>query len=170
MKRLLLLTLLVAVSLGAAPNPVTTVILVRHAEKASQDDDTPLSAIGLARANELARVLASVKVDAIYTTQFKRTKETAAPLAQALGLTPIERRTGETYAAELAKHILAENRGQTVVVVGHSNTTLPVLRALGATGELPAIPESQFDNLFVLTDVAGATPNVVALRFGAVAR
>lgn len=172
MKRAVLLSLvaaLLAMSLAAAPNPVTTVILVRHAEKASQEDSSPLTPAGTERAQELARVLAGVKVDAIYTTQFRRVQDTAAPVAAALGMTPIVRNTGPTYAADLAKHILAENRGQTVLVVGHSNTTIAVLKALGASDVTP-MPESQFDNLFVLTDVDGAAPKVVALRYGVVAR
>lgn len=172
MKRVGLLAViaaLLATSLFAAPHPVTTVILVRHAEKASQEDDSPLTAAGTERAKELARVLAGVKVDAIYTTQFRRVQDTAAPTATAMGVTPIVRNTGSTYATDLAKHILKENRGQTVLVVGHSNTTIAVLKALGAT-DVASMPESQFDNLFVLTDVEGAAPRLVALRYGAVAR
>jgi broad specificity phosphatase PhoE len=172
MKRLALLfavAVLSALSLAAAPNPVTTVILVRHAEKASQADDSPLTAAGTERANELARVLAGVKVDAIYTTQFRRVQDTAIPIATALGITPIVRNTGATYAADLAKHIRDTHAGQTVLVVGHSNTTIAVMKALGAT-EVTPMPESEYDNLFVLTDVDGAAPKVVALRFGAAAR
>lgn len=182
MKRIALLfaaAVLLATSLAAAPNPVTTVILVRHAEKASQEDNSPLTPAGTERANELARVLTGVKVDAIYTTQYRRVQDTAAPTATAMGVTPVVRQTGPTYAAELAKRILTENRGQTVLVVGHTTTTIGLLRALGAseaallkalaTGDT-TMPESQYDNLFVLTDADGAAPNVVALRYGAAAR
>lgn len=169
MKRALLLALAFTVSLSAAPNPVTTVILVRHAEKASQDEDPPLSLEGVKRAHALARTLAGVKLDAIYITQFKRTRDTAAPVAQASGLNAIVRNTGETYATDLAKHILAEHRGQTVLVIGHSNTTVSVMRALGATN-VQTIAESEYDNIYVLTDVDGAAPKVIALRYGAVAR
>jgi hypothetical protein len=56
-----------------------------------------------------------------------------------------------------------------VLVVGHSNTTVDVLRALGVT-ELPSIPESQFDDLFVCTLVDGAPAKLVALRYGNVTR
>ena len=182
MKRAVWLSLvaaLLAMSLAAAPNPVTTVILVRHAEKASQADDTPLAPAGTERARELARVLTGVKIDAIYTTQYLRTKETAAPTATALGITPAERKTGPAYAADLAKHIRTEHRGQTVLVVGHTTTTMNLLKAFGAseavllkalgTGDT-TMPESQFDNLFVLTDADGSAPNVVALRYGVAAR
>ncbi len=172
MKRVILVFLLAALlatSLAAAPNPVTTVILVRHAEKASQEDDSPLTAAGTERAKELARVLAGVKVDAIYMTQFRRVQDTAAPVAAAFGMTPIVRNTGATYAADLAKHIRATHAGQTVLVVGHSNTTINVMKALGAS-DVASMPESEYDNLFVLTDVEGAAPKVVALRYGVVAR
>jgi broad specificity phosphatase PhoE len=171
MKRILLLAvlvMLVALSLTAAPNPVTTVILVRHGEKTSPDADE-LSADGQKRAQELARVLAGLKLDAIYTTQFQRTKDTAKPTATALQITPAVRETGANYPKDLAAHIRAAHVGQTVLVVGHSNTTVDVMRAFGAV-DLPTIPESQFDNLFVLTDVAGAAPKVVALRYGVEAR
>ena len=172
MKRIALLwavAVLLATSLAAAPNPVTTVILVRHAEKASQEDDSPLTPAGTERAKELARVLAGVKIDAIYTTQFRRVQDTASPIATALGMTPVVRNTGPTYATDLAKHIRATHAGQTVLVVGHSNSTINLMKALGATDVSP-MPESEYDNLFVLTDVEGAAPKVVALRFGAVVR
>jgi broad specificity phosphatase PhoE len=182
MKRIALLVAvaaLFAMSMAAAPNPVTTVILVRHAEKASQEDNSPLTPAGTERAKELARVLAGLKVDAIYTTQFRRVQDTAAPIATAAGLTPVVRQTGPAYAADLAKRILTENRGQTVLVVGHTTTTIALLKALGATDSAlvtalgtgnTTMPESQFDNLFVLTEVDGAAPKVVALRYGVVAR
>lgn len=169
MKRLALALALLATSLTAAPNPVTTVILVRHAEKATQEDASPLAApAGTDRAKELARVLTAVKVDAIYTTQFRRVQDTAAPVAQALGITPLVRNTGATYAADLAREIRERHRGQTVLVVGHSNTTVAVMKALGA--DVPKIEETEFDNFYVLTDVDGAAPKVVALRYGAIAR
>jgi broad specificity phosphatase PhoE len=171
MKRIVLLTLLAAVlapSLLAAPK-VTTVLLVRHAEKASMDEDPPLSAAGVARAKELARVLASVPVRAIYITQYVRTAMTAQPFADAVSIKPIVRKTGKTYAAELAKEILAEHAGQTVLVVGHTTTTAAMLRAFGVP-DVAVIEESTFDNLFVCTLVEGAPPVVTALRYGVAAR
>lgn len=168
MKPLALALALLTTSLAAAPVPVTTVILVRHAEKASQEDASPLTPAGTERAKELARVLTAVKIDAIYTTQFRRVQDTAAPVAQALGLTPVVRNTGPTYAADLANVIREQHRGQTVLVIGHSNTTISVIKALG--GDAPKIEESEFDNFYVVTDVDGALPKVVALRYGAVAR
>src|SRR5262245_34068932 len=67
------------------------VILVRHAEKActNSDDDPPLSQAGKKRAEALAAALASAGVKRVITTDFRRTNETAGPLAQALALQPV---------------------------------------------------------------------------------
>ena len=172
MKRIALLLLLSLFATSVAAEAVTTVILVRHAEKVpSESDDPPLSEAGTVRANELARVLTGARVSAIYATQFKRTQYTAAPLAKALELEPklIEARKKTTYAADVVRDILQHHVGETVLVVGHSNTTVDVLRELGVK-ELPEIPESQYDDMFVVTVMRGAEPRMVALRYGAVRR
>src|SRR5215213_9019578 len=102
MKRLALCAslLLMTVSCHAA----TTIILVRHAEKAvSTSADMALSEAGAARANELARVLGGARIGAIYTTQYLRTRQTVAPLAKALGIEPVSIETGKTYPAEVVR-------------------------------------------------------------------
>ena len=162
--------LLFAASLTAeagVQNQVTTVILVRHAEKAASTtmtNDVPLSDAGRARAAELARVLAGTHIDAIYTTQFARTKQTAEPLAKAHGVNPIV-----ADPAQMADIVRTKHAGQTVVIVGHSNTTPDVIRALGIASP-PAIADSEFDDLFIVTLAPGVTPKLIALRYGAAAR
>ncbi|MEO8380244.1 MAG: phosphoglycerate mutase family protein [Acidobacteriota bacterium] len=150
---------------------ITTVILVRHAEKNLNPAlvDPPLTPEGLARAIELAHVLAGTKVDAIFTTPFTRTRQTAAPLADVKKLVPVEVKTGPDYATDVAAKIRANHKGKTVVVIGHSNTTQQVIQALGIA-DAPAIPESQYDNLFIVTIAEGLEPRLVSLRYGAVAR
>ncbi|HEX8152566.1 MAG TPA: phosphoglycerate mutase family protein, partial [Thermoanaerobaculia bacterium] len=145
----------------------TTVILVRHGEKATADPDTLLSDAGSARAKELARVLAGAGVTAIYTTQYQRTRLTAKPLADALKLEPVVVSSGATFAKELAKRIREQNAGGVVVVVGHSNSTADLARELGAAN-VPSIPETQFDDLFVVT--LGEKVSFVPLRYGAATR
>ena len=163
--------LLTAAATFAATTNVTTVILVRHGEKVTEGmaNDPPLSAAGVARAAELARVLADANVAAIYTTPFRRTRDTAAPIAAALKLTPIEVASGKSYPADVVAKILADHAGETVLVVGHSNTTPDVLRQLGIANP-PSIADSQYDDLFVVTLATGAAPRLVRLRYGAVAR
>jgi len=163
--------LLAAAASFAATTQVTTVILVRHGEKVTEGmaNDPPLSGAGAARAAELARVLADANVAAIYTTPYHRTRNTAAPLAAALKLTPIEVAAGKSYPADVVAKILADHAGETVLVVGHSNTTPDVLRQLGIANP-PAIADSQYDDLFVVTLATGMPPRLVRLRYGAAAR
>lgn len=161
-----------ALLLALLPVPVsdlTTVILVRHAEKvASTGDDPALSETGAARAAELARILADVPVDVIYTTQFLRTRDTAAPLAKARGLEAVVVTAGKTYATEMAKIIREKHAGKTVLVVGHSNSTSNLLRELGVKNP-PSIDETRYDDLFIYT-ISGNTSRLVPLRYGAPAR
>ena len=177
MRRLsVFLAVMTAFSAVAGAPRLTTVILARHAEKADSSADTSLSAAGASRATELARVLAGTPIAAVYTTQYARTRETAAPVAAAMKLTPVAVDAGgvmqggkKGYALEMADRIRRDHIGQTVLVVGHSNTTIDVMKALGVSNP-PFIPEPQFDDLFVVTFIEGAAPSVVALRYGAVAR
>jgi broad specificity phosphatase PhoE len=152
---------------GATVPPVTTVILVRHAEKTvsgPMSADVPLSEAGLTRANELARVLSGAGITAVYTTPYARTRSTAGPIASKLGLEPIEVDAGGGYADALAKELLGKQAGKTVLVVGHSNTTPQLIRKLG--GVVSDIGDSEYDNLYVVT-IAGSSTSVVRLHYGA---
>ena len=133
---------------------ITTVILVRHAEKAGAGGDVPLSPAGIARANELVRVLAGTSIAAIYVTPYIRTEQTAQPLATAHHLDPVIAKNMDTYPRDVASAILRDHKGQTVVVIGHSNTTPQVIRTLGVANP-PEIADSEYDDLFVVTVVDG---------------
>ena len=144
--------------------PLTTVILVRHAEKAGPSGDVPLSEIGKQRAIELARVLSGTHLDAIYTTPYHRTRQTAAPVATPRHLDPIEVKPEDTVARIRKDHL-----GKTVLVVGHSNTVPNTLKQLGIP-EPPEIPDSAYDDLFIVTLGEAFEPRLVTLRYGAAAR
>ena len=165
MTRVLALAALLTIAASAAwaAEAPTTVLLVRHAEKAKGEGRDPaLTARGTARAQALARALGPVPVAAIYSTPFKRTQATAAPTAAAKGLsvqvTPAER----GFPKALAERILREHRGRTVLVVGHSNTLGPTLAALDA-GPTFTLDESEFGDLFVATVPARGPGSVVRL-------
>jgi TonB family protein len=146
------------------PSPLTTVILVRHAEKGTVPaSDPPLSEAGRQRAQNLSRILGANPITAIYTTPYARTRETAAPLAAAVHLKPVEMATGETYARDIVQRV-HQQRGGTHVVVGHSNTTREVLRAFGIT-DAPEIAESEYDNLYVLTFGPMVETRLLKLRY-----
>lgn len=109
-------------------------ILVRHAEKASAPREDPgLSAAGQARAQALAQVLADRGIAAVLTSPLRRTRETAAPVAEAAGVQPraigFEGGTAAHVAAVVAA--VREQPAGAVLVVGHSNTVPAILAALG---------------------------------------
>jgi phosphohistidine phosphatase SixA len=146
---------------AAAEDELATVFLVRHAEKVEIGDDPALSEAGEERAEALANLLRDAGIGAIYTTDYVRTRETAAPLASmlGLGLTLYEPEKLEELAAEIRQ------RGGRCLVVGHSNTT-PFLTALlgGDPGE-PIDEESEYDRLYVVTMAPGGVVSTVVLRY-----
>jgi len=158
--------------LGATVEPAegpTTVVVVRHAERADvADRDPPLSAEGAARAEALAEALADAGVSAIYATPYRRTRDTAAPLARRLGLeireTAVEGGI-EAHAREVARRAAAENPGGVALVVGHSNTVPAIVSAL--TGlEIPALSEDAYGDLFIVQVQAAGRARLIRARFG----
>lgn len=137
-----------ALALPAAAMP-DLVVLVRHAERATEPAGDPaLTPAGEQRAQALAQALAGLRVNAILTTQFRRTRDTAAPLAKALGVQP---RVVEARGAAHVQAVADAVRAQTgvVLVVGHSNTVTAVLAALGGP-KLADLCETSFHHAFVL--------------------
>lgn len=145
---------------GAPASAQKAVFLVRHAEKVDESDDAALSEAGLARARSLAEALGSAGVTAIYTTQYQRTRKTAEPLAQKLGLTPNV--VGDSN--QLVRRLRAENAKDVVLIVGHSNTLPEILRALGHPESI-TIASQEYDNLFVLVPQSGEPPTLLRLHY-----
>ncbi|MFZ2489289.1 MAG: phosphoglycerate mutase family protein [Anaerolineae bacterium] len=123
----------------------TEVLLVRHADRQGQSD--ALSAAGLVRAEELGHLLESSGIRAIYTSDAARTQQTALPVAELLGLTPVEMDASDV--AGLVRVIRTRHAGQKVLVVGHSNTLPQIVAALG--GPAITISSNDYDNLYTLT-------------------
>ncbi len=140
------------------------VFVVRHAERADAGmaagtvADPDLSDAGRARAEALAAMLKDARIAAIYVTEFKRTRQTADPLARRLGIEPIVVSSKDTNG--LVAQLKSANGN--VLVVGHSNTVPAIAKALG-TDEHIAIGDAEFDNLLIVTP--GATPSVLRLRY-----
>jgi len=147
------LALVVWVAASSPADAQSAVILVRHAEKAAAPaNDPPLTPAGLARAQALAEALAETRVDAVISTQYRRTRETAAPVAAARGLDPQIVATGGDTAAHVqavAAAVKARGAGEVVLVVGHSNTVPAIITALGGPA-MPALCDPEYANLFVL--------------------
>ena len=140
----LLAALLAACATGTPGDGATTFIVVRHAEKAADGSDDPgLSPAGHARAAALAELLADAPLHAVYATGFRRSRETAAPTARAHGLA-ITGYDAQAEAGSLVRHLRADHRGRSVLVVGHSNTVPGIVAALCGCDVEP-MDESEYD-------------------------
>jgi len=152
-------------------NRPALVLLVRHAEKAHhQGEDPALTAAGEERALALAEALHDAGVTHIITTQLRRTRDTAKPLADELGIQaevfPVSTRWEglEEHARRVADAV-RRHPGGIVLVVGHQNTVPLIIEALGGP-HLPDMGDPVYDNLFVL--VPGPTKaRLVRSRYGA---
>ncbi len=168
-----IIVLYTAIAIGLAwffeSQATTTIIFFRHAEQTSHDEaDPPLSEAGQRRVAELTRQLVDADVvagiDAIYSTPYIRSLETARPIADQLDL-PIN-----SYAAddteEILDTILKNHKGKIILVIGHSNT-LPVLIAnLGASKKVPAIAQNEFDNIYIISIPWFGKTKTIRLRIG----
>jgi phosphohistidine phosphatase SixA len=132
----------------------TTVIVIRHAEKATvSEPDPPLSAAGEARAALLAQMLGDTRgpgrLDAIYISSALRNRMTAAPLAGRLGITPIVAPTDDPKG--LVHRMLRENSGKRVMVIGHVNTVPEIVAALSGRSDIPQLDEKDFGTMYIVT-------------------
>ena len=152
-----LLTWLALTCTAAAIDNV--IVLVRHAEKVDDSRDAELSETGRARAGVLAGLLKDMKIDKIYSSDYIRTRDTAGPLAEALGL-ELELYDPGDLEALATKLRAAEGR---ILVVGHSNTTP---RLVGLIGGEPGtdIAVDEYDRLYIVVTGSGA-PVTSLLRF-----
>ncbi len=141
---------------GDASGAPLVVLLLRHAEKAgTPKDDPPLTAAGRDRADALARLLADAGVTHLYSSEYRRTRETLQPLASRLSL---DIRTLPARRIEaIVEAIQALPPGSVVVLAGHSNTLPSLLRSFGVTSdgigrldERGFIPDDVFDRLYIL--------------------
>lgn len=146
--RTLLMSILFTLGTGLIAQD-TTIVMVRHAEKASATDpDSLLSDVGQQRAVALVSQLAAFKPTVLYVSERRRTQQTMAPTAKYLGLQP---RIHSSDAPEtLAAEILKLHRGCTVAVAWHHGPHEAFAKALGVTIPLPAWTASTFDRIWLI--------------------
>ena len=147
----------------------TTIVFVRHAEKAlTPADDPGLNEAGQRRAAELARQLAGVDVvagiDAVYATSYRRSVETAKPIADALKLQvrSYDADDTEKFLDELVK----EEKGKVILVVGHSDTVPAMIGNMGASKRVPAIADDEYDNIYIVSIPWFGKTKTLRLRYG----
>jgi phosphohistidine phosphatase SixA len=171
MKRMLigsicLIHLLLATAASAADKQI--IFVVRHAERAdagstdarSMSADPPLSAAGKARAERLAAMLGDAHVAHVFTTELRRTRETAAPLAAAVPVEPVAVPSKDVDG--LVARVSAAKGAS--VVVGHSNTVPEILKKLGVSESIH-IDDDEFGDLFVVVRGGPGDVTLVKLKY-----
>jgi broad specificity phosphatase PhoE len=168
MKNTLIFLLILGFHFTAKCQTVTTFYLVRHAEKVTTDPsnkDPLLTENGQKRATDLAKKLKKKKITAIYSTDFQRTKLTAKPLSDKLKIDT------KIYNAKLLKEftssVLKENTGGNILIVGHSNTVLETIEALGGKRPFTEITEQDYDYFFTVNIEENGTVKVAFEHYGA---
>lgn len=169
MKKILFLLLFFALSLQGQNKSTTTIYLVRHAEKVTDDPtnkDPMLTQKGEDRAIALAKALKKIAIHNIYSSNYKRTIATVSPIAKKL------KKEIKIYDLKQLKieadAILKDNKGKIVLVVGHSNTILETIEALGGKRPIESISDQEYDYLFKLSIAADGTTAVKVMHYGAI--
>ena len=139
------------------------IFLVRHAEKTADKTDPGLTQAGKARALALAHRLGGEGITHIHSSDFIRTRDTAEPLAVKMGL-EVEIYDPRDLPAIAAKLKATPGRH---LVVGHSNTTPPLVELLGGDGGTPIVEAAEYDRLYIVTTKAGEPVKSYLTRYGA---
>jgi len=172
-RRIQIIVIYTAIAVGLAwffeSQATTTIIFVRHAEKAAEPANNPgLTEAGRRRAAELTRQLVDADVvagiDAIYSTPYRRNLETARPVADALGLV-IHQYDPDDNEAVLAD-ILKTYKGKIILVVAHSDTLPTLIADLGASKKVPPIAEYEYDNIYIISIPWFGKTKTIRLRYG----
>lgn len=165
MNKLIISFALILFSVGAmAQSELTTIILVRHAEKGVDEGGDPdLTEVGEARAKELVRVLKEQSIDGIYSTPFKRTRQTVAPLAESKSL---EIQDYNPFKMEEVVELISNSKGKTLVFSGHSNTTPALINQIIKEDKFKSLDESDYDNLYIVTFTELGHAKVTVLEYG----
>jgi len=143
----------------------TVVYLVRHAEKITGENagrDPALTDAGKARAETLANLLRDKNITKVYSSNYIRTRDTAAPTAEMFG---VEIELYNPRDVPTLAGVIKENKGR-ILVVGHSNTIPATVNALGGVGGAPIFEKSEYDRLYVVTILADGTIQTDLRRYG----
>jgi broad specificity phosphatase PhoE len=158
-------------ALSSAAEGQQAMFLVRHGDTVREkgNPDVPLSEAGERRALALAALLKDSGINVIYTTGLQRTVKTAEPLAKLLSIEPklqpqLRPGTKPADIEKFANLLSAEHSQDIVLAVLHSNSVPALLKALGHP-EAIKIPETEFDNLFVIIPRPNGIPTVLRLRY-----
>ncbi|MDP3467144.1 MAG: phosphoglycerate mutase family protein [Daejeonella sp.] len=146
---------------------ITTIFIVRHAEKDVSDpknEDPELSVEGRERAEALAGKLNEIKLDAAFATKYKRTTQTAYYAAKNSNI-QIQTYDGHDFTG-IAELVKSKHSGQRVLIVGHSNTVLELLESFGASRPLTALTDEDYDFFFELKIDPHGKAKLISQQYG----
>ena len=158
-KNLHIIIAVLCFNIGIAQQQVTTYYFIRHAEKVDDSKNPDLSENGLKRANQWNAIFADVHFDEIYSTNYKRTMQTAAPIATAKNI--------KTTIYDLKDlnidHFKNENLNKRVLIVGHSNSIPKFVNQVIKYNLFPDIEDTVYGNLYIIT-ITGDTASYHLLK------
>jgi phosphohistidine phosphatase SixA len=152
----------IAIDTSDAATEPTTFVVVRHAEKVDDSTDPDLSDAGHARAEQLAKVLQYMKIDALHSTPYKRTRQTLGKLSVSLGLEVQEYdpRNPNPYLDGLKA-----DYGKTHVIAGHSNTAPSIVNYLSGGSVYTNLEDHVYDHLWIVHCYPDGSTKTVLLHY-----
>lgn len=142
----------------------TTFILIRHAETTGIGTNPDLNNDGQERALELVTILNNITLDAIFSTNYNRTIQTATPVAMDKSLN-IQTYNPSALEVFVDNHIIS-HKGKVILVVGHSNTTPDILNILNGGNTYSDLNEAEYNNLFIVTAYHKGNSNILHMKYG----
>ncbi|WNM19983.1 phosphoglycerate mutase family protein [Flavobacterium capsici] len=128
---------------------ITKIIVARHAEKENDGTKNPsLSEAGKIRAEKLKDLFVDVKIDKLFSTNYKRTIETLQPIAASKKLDIVNYNPNDL---SFAKDLISTEKGKTVLVVGHSNTCPKLVNSLIDESKYQNLDENDYGKIWIIT-------------------
>jgi len=152
MKKFLLIIFVFTLFIACTSDKTTTYYLIRHAEKDrtnTTNKNPNLNTDGVIRAEKWAKNFENIKLDAVYSTDYNRTQQTAAPTAKSKGLIVQSYNPSKMYDSIFKKN----TKGKTILVVGHSNTTPVFANAILGQKKYKNMADNDNASLYIVTVV-----------------
>jgi broad specificity phosphatase PhoE len=167
MRNLIIFVFILGLSISTNAQKPTIIYVVRHAEKVTTDitnKDPLLTEKGQKRALDLAKKLKKQKLSAIYCTDYQRIKLTAQPISEKQNI--IIQIYNPKNLKAFAEKLLQENKSKKVLIVGHSNTVLETIEALGGKRPIASISDNEYDYFFSIKISVDGLVEVESGRYG----
>ena len=152
MKKFLLTIFVFTLFIACTSDKTTTYYLIRHAEKDrtnTTNKNPNLNSDGVIRAEKWAKHFENIVLDAVYSTDYNRTQQTAAPTAKSKGLIVQSYNSSKMYDSIFKKN----TKGKTVLVVGHSNTTPVFANTILGQKKYKNMADNDNASLYIVTVV-----------------